>query len=207
MRALYFSGCIGHIVPNVKHVLTRLECPSYAQMSKVKFDNFTNTIFPALFKTSFIRNHVCIVVPSYFDFLRVKKWIKSQGEKLLLPSDFSVKYISEYTKNSDISRARSDLFHGRTCLLIITERYYFFKRHRLRGIHHLVFYSPPVYPSFYSDTVNMLEESELPSGQETQVHMYYTKYDVISMERIVGSDNVRGLLEGRDVTVMDKYTK
>jgi hypothetical protein len=51
---------------------------------------------------------------------------------------------------------RSEFFHGRVQLLLVTERFHFYHRFRLRGIQHIVFYSPPTFEAFYPELVNLI---------------------------------------------------
>jgi U3 small nucleolar RNA-associated protein 25 len=76
---------------------------------------------PALKESALFQTHTCIVVPSYFDFVRVKNWFEK--------SEISYAALSEYTSNDDVSRARTEFCHGRDQFLIITERFHFFRRY------------------------------------------------------------------------------
>ena len=51
---------------------------------------------------------------------------------------------------------RSEFFHGRVQLLLVTERFHFYHRFKLRGIQHIVFYSPPTFEAFYPELVNLI---------------------------------------------------
>jgi len=62
-----------------------------------------------------------IFVPSYFDFVRVRKHLKA------LELSFAV--LSEYSSNQDISRARQSFFAGDKAFLVMTERFHFFRRY------------------------------------------------------------------------------
>lgn len=56
-----------------------------------------------------------------------------------------------------VSRSRSRFFRGDRDLILYTGRAHFFNRFSIRGIHHLIFYSLPLYPQFYPEMVNLLE--------------------------------------------------
>lgn len=56
-----------------------------------------------------------------------------------------------YAEQADISSARTEFFHGRIKLMLFTERFHFYRRFRMRGIHHIVFYAPPVRADFYAE--------------------------------------------------------
>jgi U3 small nucleolar RNA-associated protein 25 len=65
-------------------------------------------------------SHILIFVASYLDFVRLRNWFDKQEE--------SFEYICEYSSAKEISRARTEFFHGRVRYLIVTERYHFFRR-------------------------------------------------------------------------------
>lgn len=66
-----------------------------------------------------------LIIPSYFDFLRLKRHLQTSTS---LPSDFSFAAISEYSETSEVSRARGAFVQGRVRWLIVTERFHFYKR-------------------------------------------------------------------------------
>lgn len=67
-----------------------------------------------------------IFVRSYFDFVRLRNLLKEEGASFV--------GLCEYTKHSDVSRGRSNFFHGRRRIMLYTERAHFYHRYRLRGI-------------------------------------------------------------------------
>ena len=67
-----------------------------------------------------------IFVRSYFDFVRLRNFLKEEGASFV--------GLCEYTKHSDVSRGRSNFFHGRRRIMLYTERAHFYHRYRLRGI-------------------------------------------------------------------------
>ena len=64
-----------------------------------------------------------IFVSDYFDFVRVRNWVKGQ-----VGGDGKVGFISEYTEGRDISRWRGAFFRGECGVLVVTERFHFFRR-------------------------------------------------------------------------------
>lgn len=67
-----------------------------------------------------------IFVRSYFDFVRLRNFLKDEGASFV--------GLCEYTKHSDVSRGRSNFFHGRRRIMLYTERAHFYHRYRLRGV-------------------------------------------------------------------------
>lgn len=98
-----------------------------------------------LLKSAVSSSQTLIFVPSYFDFVRLKRYLKKLD-------DFSFASISEsvslsplsherqltetllsffpcrYSPTPDVSRARGAFFAGRVSFLLVTERFHFFRR-------------------------------------------------------------------------------
>ena len=45
-----------------------------------------------------------------------------------------------------MAKARDEFYHNEKHFMLYTERAHFYKRYRLKGIRHLVFFQPPMYP-------------------------------------------------------------
>lgn len=67
-----------------------------------------------------------IFVRSYFDFVRLRNFLKEEAASFV--------GLCEYAKHSDVSRGRSNFFHGRRRIMLYTERAHFYHRYRLRGV-------------------------------------------------------------------------
>lgn len=83
-------------------------------------------------------------------------------------------------------------FHSGAHFLLYSERAHFFRRTRIKGIRHLIMYQPPTWPNFYSEMVNLMQETyqnprDGGAGSMT-VTMLYTKYDMLQIASIIGSD-------------------
>ena len=48
-------------------------------------------------------------------------------------------------------------FHGKRHILLYTERFHFFRRYRIKGIRHVIFYGLPLYPQIYSEIMNLMQ--------------------------------------------------
>lgn len=103
-------------------------------------------------------------------------------------SQSTILLIFRYCSDGDISRARSKFFHSQKSFLLITERFHFYKRYKIRNIQHLFFYSLPEFPFVYQDFMNMVE-----SGASSAVALY-SKFDLLKLERIVGRSRMSKLL-------------
>lgn len=114
-------------VPQAFH---RIDCSSMAGSADARFRFFVEKVIPEFATNK--RSHVLVVVPSYFDFVRLRNYCRKEA--------VSFGQICEYTSTSNVSRARSNLFHGKRTHTLYTERYHYHFRPRLRGVHHVIFY-------------------------------------------------------------------
>lgn len=51
-----------------------------------------------------------------------------------------------------MAKARDEFYHNEKHFMLYTERAHFYKRYRLKGIRHLVFFQPPMYPGMNSSS-------------------------------------------------------
>ena len=114
-----------------------------------------------------------------------------------------------YSSNPEISRARTEFFRGKKALLIVTERFHFYRRYKIRGAQTFVFYALPDHAQFYAE---FLETPFLPSrtsrkksnndGEDDEeeedvdpndiaCRVLFSRFDFLKLERIVGTVNAR----------------
>lgn len=100
-----------------------------------------------------------------------------------------------YSSNQDISRARQAFFGGKKAFLLISERFHFFRRYKIRGSRNLIFYGPPDHPQFYTEFCSypFLDEGVEPS--DVTVKVLWSKYDWMRLERIVGTEGAGKLVK------------
>ncbi|XP_071511189.1 U3 small nucleolar RNA-associated protein 25 homolog [Diadema antillarum] len=171
-------GSISQVVIPLPQVFHRIQCDSFASSHDKRFKFFTTKVLPQ-YRESLMAGTM-IYIPSYFDFVRVRNYFR----KL----EISFAQICEYTSQSNISRARLYMMKGTRPFLLLTERFHFFRRYKIRGIRHIVFYQLPIYPQFYSELCNMLEKPAAIEGatQEHNCTVLYTKYDAQRLGAVVG---------------------
>eukprot|EP01083_Nonionella_stella_P195607 720421_1 len=160
IRQMY-SGILTRVVAPVRQIFQRFDCDRVKDVMTNRFEFFKKEILPQLRAST--EGHTLIYIPHYFDFVMVRNLFKELG--LFFTS------CSEYTDQADVSRARSNFFHSRVEYMLLTGRFHFFKRLRIRGIKNLVFYGLPVYPQFYHEFVNVIE-----SGENTCMALF-SKFD------------------------------
>lgn len=182
-----YSGTLSRVIPQVRQVYERIDCESIADAEDARFSYFVKNTYPRIRDS--MQGGTLLFVRSYFEFVRLRNFLKSEGASFAL--------LGEYSKTSDISRARSWFFHGQRRVLLYTERAHFYHRFRIRGIRELVFVSLPGNPKFYAEMLNLLEGTESPSSS-----VLFTQFDNLQLERIVGSARSSKMLKSQNRTFM-----
>jgi len=152
-----------------------------------RFSHFTNQLLPPVLKSAVQSANTVILVPSSLDFVRIQNHFRKQ--------QLSFAVLSEYSTNQDISRARQAFFSGKKSFLIITERFHFYRRYKIRGIRNLIFYGPPDHAAFYTEFLSypFLDDGVEPSDVTCRV--LYSRYDWFRVERIAGTKGARHLIQ------------
>ncbi|KAH9963872.1 digestive organ expansion factor [Russula dissimulans] len=163
------------------------DCSSAKDELEKRFLHFTNQLLPPVLKSAVQSANTAIFVPSSLDFIRIQNYFRKQ--------QLSFAVLSEYSTNQDISRARQAFFSGKKSFLIITERFHFYRRYKIRGIRNLIFYGPPDHAAFYTEflTHPFLDDGVEPSDVTCRV--LYSRYDWFRIERIAGSKGARQLIK------------
>lgn len=175
---------MGLVTPGIRQTFYRFDAANVQAEADVRLKTFTEKTLPGVLKSAVSASHTMIVVPSYFDFVRLDNYLRQHAT-------FSYATLTEYTSNRDVSRAREAFFTGKTDFLVLTERFHFYRRYLVRGARTVVFYAPPEHALYYPELVNapLLQRD----GQEADVDaadisvvVLYSKYDLLRLERIVG---------------------
>ena len=190
-------GSIRHVTLKVSQVFHRIEVKSVQSSFDTRFQHFINVILPQLKTISMA--HCLIFIPSYFDYVRLRNYFKKE--------ELSFVQVCEYSQDGKIARARDMFFHGSAHFMLYSERSHFFKRPRIKGIRHLVFYQPPTWPHFYSEMINLMQDvyqnkkDGLDESSMT-VTCLYTKYDMLRVSAIVGSERTSKMAQSYKSTHM-----
>ncbi|CAG8736745.1 15031_t:CDS:10 [Cetraspora pellucida] len=116
----HYEGTIVNVIPQIKQVFTRIECPSLIETDDIRFKYFIEKLLPALQKSNPKLPHTLIFIPSYFDFIRLRNYFED--------NDYNFTSICEYTSAPDVTRARAHFFNGKRNIMLYTERFHFFRR-------------------------------------------------------------------------------
>ncbi|GMP99175.1 hypothetical protein CsSME_00046754 [Camellia sinensis var. sinensis] len=167
------------VLLQVRQIYERFDVESIEDVDDARLEYFSKKVFPKI-KDS-IQGGIMIFISSYFEFVRVRNFLKSQDASFCL--------LGEYTKQSDISRARVWFFQGKRKIMLYTERAHFYHRYKIRGIQNLVIYSLPERKEFYPEIVNMLEGSD-----SMTCTALFSRFDQLRLERIVGTSPAKRMV-------------
>ncbi|KAJ9121655.1 hypothetical protein QFC22_002275 [Naganishia vaughanmartiniae] len=195
-----FPGLLSQVRKGVRQVFSRIPCNDPVEELDVRFKYFTDTTLPALLKSAVSRTATLIMIPDYYDFVKVTNFMKKR-------EDLNIAAISEYSSNQEISAARTAFFKGKKDFLVVTERFHFYRRYRLRGAKTIVFYSLPDHAAFYPE---LMAGPFIPSATGKQTieideadvssRVAFSKFDWLKLERVVGTEAARRMITDRDET-------
>lgn len=107
--------------------------------------------------------------------------------------------MNRYTPTPDVSRARGAFFSGKKSFLLITERFHFFRRYRIRGAKTFIFYALPEHSHYYPEVLNFpfpkLGADE-PQVDESQLscQVLYSRFDILKLERLCGTEDANKMI-------------
>ncbi|GAW18520.1 hypothetical protein ANO14919_079960 [Xylariales sp. No.14919] len=206
-----YNGMIQELGPvKAKQTFSRFETPSIADEPDARFAYFTSAIIPSLIKLAGRKSSssgtdgsgggTLIFIPSYLDFVRVRNYFSTADAV----ESLSFGAISEYADVREASRARSHFLSGRHKVLLYTERSHHFRRYIIAGVRRVIMYGLPDNPIFYREIVGgFLSKSEQDMRLEPgrgSVRVVFSKYDVLKLERVVGSKRVGKMIRERGDT-------
>lgn len=175
-----YGGVLHHLVAAATQTFTRVPASSAAEAADERFEHFKQSVWPRL-SSGARRGGDLLFVPSYFDFVRVRNFLKAENASFA-PN-------GEYADPQEVGQYRSQFYDGRVKVMLYSERAHYYRRHRIRGIRRLTFYAPPENAHFYAELVNLLEA---PEGGEVSV--LFSKWDAVALERLVGTARSKKML-------------
>ncbi|KAI0335146.1 digestive organ expansion factor [Cubamyces sp. BRFM 1775] len=166
----------------------QFDCSNPKDEPEKRFQYFTTQLLPAVLKSAVQSANTVIFIPSSFDFIRVHNHFRKN-----VGASFAV--LSEYSTNQDISRARQAFFSGKKAFLLVSERFHFFRRYKIRGIRNLIFYGPPDHASFYTEYLSYPFLDDGVDASDVTCRVLYSKYDWLRLERIAGTEGAAELVK------------
>eukprot|EP00927_Polykrikos_kofoidii_P040668 TRINITY_DN34718_c0_g1_i1.p1 TRINITY_DN34718_c0_g1~~TRINITY_DN34718_c0_g1_i1.p1 ORF type:complete len:858 (+),score=181.64 TRINITY_DN34718_c0_g1_i1:79-2652(+) len=153
-------------------------CGSLGDRDDCLFQTFENKYWKPLGHSL---QRLLVVAHSYLGFLRLRRFLR----------DASASFCSafEYSEQGKISHARQQFYHGERSLLLVTERFLWYRRYKIKGADYILFYGAPETPAIYED---VLGQARTPSQCNSMT--LFTKYDAGSLEGIVGHERARKMV-------------
>ncbi|KAM9477469.1 U3 small nucleolar RNA-associated protein 25 homolog [Clarias gariepinus] len=181
------TGSICQVLVQLPHVFQMFHTDSFMDQDN-RFQFFVEKVLPQ-YRDS-VMSHTLIYVPSYFDFVRVRNFLKKE--------DVSFSALSEYSSRSEVSRARHYFSTGEKQFLLFSERFHFYKRYSIRGIQNVIFYALPTYAHFYSEVCNMLQlggSEGVASSASFTCTALYSRYDAHRLAAIAGAERAASMTQ------------
>ncbi|KAH7719889.1 Protein Y41C4A.9 [Aphelenchoides avenae] len=161
-------------VPIVQE-LHRFDVTEPQNQSDYRFNYFVKEILPKC------EHGTAVFVSSYFDYVRLRNYLKKESESFV--------QLHEYAKDAKIAKGRGLFYNGHKKMMLITERFHFFRRYHVRGIKSLVFYQMPVNAHFYTELINMT----VPEGK-LYSRLLFCKYDLLRLQNVFGAKEGKQLV-------------
>lgn len=168
----------------IKQIFQRFDAldPQSNHESRYKF--FVNSVLPTITKQASYEDGLLIYIPSYFDYVRVKAYMKNNTKY-----DFSS--VDEYLSQAKVSRARHSFAAGKAKILLYTERVHHFRRFEIAGVKNVLVYEVPANPLFYKELLRFVGRSVYKEEADVDlsfVKTLYSRWDAAALERIVGNE-------------------
>ena len=119
---------------------------SFEHADEARYQLFIKTLWQGIYQAC--TGYTVLLVPSYFDFVRLKSYFKGKNAQVAM--------ISEYTDKKECQRQRT-LYEMRDMpVLMITERALVFQKIKVRFARNVILYTLPESPDTIEDLPEML---------------------------------------------------
>ncbi|MFT7813376.1 digestive organ expansion factor homolog [Arapaima gigas] len=179
-------GSICQVMVQLPHVFQRLNAESFTDQES-RFQFFVDKVLPQY--RDAVMSHTLIYVPSYFDYVRLRNYLRKE--------EVNFASVCEYSSKSEVGRARHYFQKGDTQFLLFTERFHFYKRYTIKGIRNLIFYALPTYAHFYSEMCNMLRANGAAGESGWTCTVLYSRFDLRRLAAVAGADRAAQMLRSQ----------
>lgn len=118
-KVLPEDASIANVIVPIKQVFQKVPLPSFDKQSEARVNYFVKTILPQILRHN--QKHTMVYVPSYFDFVSLRN--------IFLKRELSFVSVTEYSRETEVSRGRARFLQGRKPIMLFTGRCNFFLRH------------------------------------------------------------------------------
>ena len=202
-----YDGAILDLGISVKQTFVRFEASDPQTDPDARFSAFTSSVLPNLTRSAksgrIDLQGTLIFIPSYMDFVRLRNFLANSNAT----QNIAFGSISEYSRPPEVARARSHFLSGRHSVLLYTGRSHHFRRYKIRGVKRVIMYGVPDNPVFYKEVAGVFLALSIAKGSVTaeqlSVKSLFSKWDVLKIERIVGTRRIKGMLGNKSGDTFD----
>lgn len=184
-KVITSDSCIMNSVGlKVRQTFQRFQLENPVEDPDARFKFFTNTILNSGSISTSYDDGLMIIVPSYFDFLRLKQHLQNHTK-------LNFAAIDEYTSQSRLTRARQQFIMGKIKVLLYSERLHHFRRFEIGGVKNILLYGVPTNPLFYKEYLKFIGKSVFNDMVDLNlafIKVIFSKWDAVALERIVGNE-------------------
>lgn len=167
------------LIPGLDRSFKKLECQNVKQIGTALEKCFDEKLYPLIkqwrSEPEETAKRTIIYYVSSYRFYQARKKLETNMVNFLELSD-------EATKE-DSKRMKKAFNDDPNAVLLVTERFYFHFRPKFRDVQRVVFIQPPTFPQFVPEL----------AGNCSAI-FYFTEFDEIAIERIVGSELSHSIL-------------
>eukprot|EP01133_Synstelium_polycarpum_P008685 gene8685-10203_t len=178
------EGEIANIIPEVIQTFHRVHVAADTDEIQARFQFLLDTTLPKY--ASGDTKHIMIYIPSYLEYVMIRNYFKKEAKSFVM--------VNEHTNVKRFNKARAIFQKGECTYMLYTERFHFFNRPAVRGIHHIVFFGLPNLSHYYPELLNLI------TARDATVNALYTTRDRLALERIVGNVRASKMLESEKST-------
>lgn len=182
-------GTLASSLVSLRHTFVKVDgATTPTEVPPVRLSHFKATTLPHI--RSMTDAQTLIVIPTYFDFVRLRNLLFEVKEE---EPDFDFVSLYEYGRAKDVARNRTRFLRKQVNIALITERFHFYWRHWIRGVSTVVWYALPCNAHFYPEFINMTKET-VETGRTAQSIALFDRFDAFALERIVGLKRSKRML-------------
>lgn len=185
-------GTIANVSVKVRQTFLKVpEVDSPTSGPEKRFSFFLSKVLPVIRSS---RDCQCLVfIPSYFDYVRVRNGLLSHSKE---DETFRFASMCEYSKKSDVTRARARFYDRSVSVVLVTERFHFFWRHHIRGANMVLWYGLPENANYFPEVMKMMDEAA-EAGSPVKAIALYDEFDGFRLGGVVGRNRCRKMVSAQ----------